>query len=57
MARRKESSREASLRERAAARGYELLKDGDVWYAAIADTHFGPLAGLDEVDEFLPGEG
>jgi hypothetical protein len=57
MAKRSESKREASLRERAAARGYELVKDGDVYYAAIGDTRFGPLADLDEVDEFLPGEG
>jgi hypothetical protein len=45
------------LRKRAAARGYELVKDGDVYYAAIGDTRFGPLADLDEVDEFLPDAG
>ena len=50
----KPASREASLRERAASRGYELLKEGDVWYAAIGGTRFGPLRTLDEVEEFLP---
>ena len=49
-------SREASLRKRAASRNYTLEKDGDVWYAAIGGTRFGPLATLDEVDEFLPKE-
>ncbi len=51
-----ESSREASLRKRAAARNYTLEKDGGAWYAVIADTRFGPLQTLDDVDEFLPKE-
>jgi hypothetical protein len=57
MAKRSESKREASLRERAASRGYELVKEGDVYFAAIGDTRFGPLADLDAVEEFIPGEG
>jgi hypothetical protein len=52
----KSSSREAALRKRAASRNYTLEKDGDVWYAAIGGTRFGPLRTLDEVDEFLPKE-
>ena len=47
-------SREASLRKRAASRGYTLQKEDDVWYAEIGGTRFGPLATLDEVDKFLP---
>jgi len=49
-------SREASLRKRAASRGYTLEKENGVWYAAIGDTRFGPLQTLDDVDEFLPKE-
>ena len=51
-----ESKREAELRKRAASRNYTLEKDGDVWYAEIAATRYGPLRTLDEVDEFLPKE-
>ena len=48
-------SREAELEKRAASRGYVLEKEGKVWYAAIAGgTRFGPMASLDEVDDFLP---
>jgi hypothetical protein len=47
-------SREAELEKRAASRGYRLEKDGKAWYAVIADTRYGPMASLDEVDEFLP---
>jgi hypothetical protein len=51
-------SREAQLEKRAASRGYVLEKEGRLWYAAIAGgTRFGPMASLDEVDEFLPKEG
>jgi hypothetical protein len=49
-------SREAELQKRAAARGYALEKDGKQWFAAISDTRYGPMASLDEVDEFLPKE-
>jgi hypothetical protein len=48
--------REAQLEKRAASRGYVLEKEGKVWYAAIGGTRFGPMASLDEVDEFLPRE-
>ena len=47
---------EATLRRRAANRNYTLEKDGDVWYAAIGGTRFGPLQTLDDVEEFLPKE-
>lgn len=50
-----EAAREASLRERAAERGYALVREGDVWYAEVGDTRYGPLASLDELAEFLPG--
>jgi len=49
-----QTARKASLRKRAAARNYTLQKEGDVWYAAIGGTRFGPLRTLDDVDEFLP---
>ncbi len=49
-------SREASLKKRAASRSYTLEKDGDVWYASIGGTRYGPMQTLDEVDEFLPKE-
>jgi hypothetical protein len=52
-----ETSREASLRKRAASRNYQLVKEGNAWYAEIADTRYGPMQTLDEVDEFLPKEG
>jgi hypothetical protein len=52
----KPSSREASLRKRAASRGYTLEKRDDAWYASIGGTSFGPLRTLDDVDEFLPKE-
>ncbi len=52
----KNESREASLRKRAASRNYTLEKDGASWYAAIGETRYGPMASLDEVDEFLPKE-
>ena len=47
-------SREASLRKRAASRGYTLQKEDDVWYAEIRGTRYGPLRTLADVDEFLP---
>jgi hypothetical protein len=50
-------SREEALVRRAASRGYTLEKVGKAWYAVIADTRFGPMTSLDEVDEFLPKEG
>jgi hypothetical protein len=53
-AKKKSAPTEASLRKRAASRGYTLVKDGKVWYAEIGGTLFGPMASLDEVDEFLP---
>jgi hypothetical protein len=54
---RKADKREDELRERAAARGYRLVKDGNVWYAQVGGgTRYGPLRTLDAVDEFLPGE-
>lgn len=52
----KGSSREDGLRKRAASRNFTLEREGDVWYAAIGGTRFGPLRTLDEVDEFLPKE-
>ena len=48
--------READLRKRAASRNYSLEKEGNVWYASIGGTRFGPLATLDDVEEFLPKE-
>jgi hypothetical protein len=53
----RKASREAVLARRAASRNYTLEKDGKHWYAVIAGTRFGPMASLDEVDEFLPEEG
>ncbi len=50
-------TREASLRKRAASRGYQLERGEDgAWYAVIVGggTRFGPLATLDDVEEFLP---
>lgn len=52
----KAASREANLRERAAARGYTLEQEGGVWWAVVGGTRFGPLRTLDDVDEFLPAE-
>ncbi len=52
----KSESREASLHRRAASRHYTLEKHGDVWYARIGGTRYGPLRTLDDVDEFLPKE-
>jgi hypothetical protein len=49
-------SREAALRKRAASRSYTLEKHGDVWYARIGGTRFGPMRTLADVDEFLPKE-
>jgi hypothetical protein len=54
--RKKLEPREAELEKRAASRGYVLEKDDKQWYAAIGGTRFGPMANLDEVDEFLPDE-
>jgi len=48
------SSREVSLRERAASRNYTLEQEAGAWYACIGGTRFGPMATLDDVDEFLP---
>ena len=50
------SSREAGLRKRAASRNFDLVKEKEGWYAEIAGTRYGPLATLDDVDEFLPKE-
>jgi hypothetical protein len=50
-------SREDALVRRAASRGYMLKKEGKAWYADNAGTRYGPMASLDEVDEFLPEEG
>ena len=47
-------SREDLLRLRASSRGYTLIKDGDVWFAEIGGTRWGPMATFDEVEEFLP---
>lgn len=47
-------SREASLRKRAALRGYTLRKERDGWYAELGGIRFGPMHDLDQVDEFLP---
>ena len=47
-------SREASLRKRAASRGYTLVREGDVWYATIGETRFGPLRTFADIEEFLP---
>ncbi len=55
-AKKKSQSREAQLQERAASRSYTLEKDGNVWYARIGGTRYGPMRNLDEVDEFLPKE-
>jgi hypothetical protein len=57
-AKKSDSSREASLRKRAANRGYTLAKEGDRYYAVTADgsTRYGPLNNLDEVEEWLPAE-
>ena len=47
-------TREASLHKRAASRGYTLVKEGDVWYAVIGETRFGPLRTFADIEEFLP---
>jgi hypothetical protein len=47
---------EAQLEKRAAARNYTLEQEDGQWYAEIAGTRFGPMASLEEVDEFLPAE-
>ncbi len=49
--------READLRKRAATRNFTLQKEGEVWYARIGETRFGPLRTLADVEEFLPKEG
>jgi hypothetical protein len=50
----KKAPTEASLRKRAASRGYELVKEADGWYVELGGTRWGPMASLDEVDEWLP---
>ncbi len=52
----KSASREASLRKRAASRNYTLEREAGAWFACIGGTRFGPMATLDDVDEFLPKE-
>ncbi len=52
-AKKKNQSREASLQERAASRGYTVVKEGGSWYVALGGTRWGPMRSLDEVDEFL----
>jgi hypothetical protein len=47
---------EAQLEKRATARGYTLEKDDGKWYAVIGGTRYGPMASLDELDDFLPEE-
>jgi len=47
-------TREASLHKRAASRGFTLVKEGDVWYAVIGETRFGPLRTFADIEEFLP---
>jgi hypothetical protein len=56
MAAEKNAPTEASLRKRAASRGYTLVKEEDGWYVELGGTRWGPMASLDEVDEFLPKE-
>ena len=48
--------REAELAGRAASRNYTRIRDGEVYYAEIGGTRFGPMQTLAEVDEFLPDE-
>ncbi len=55
-AKKRDSAREAALRKRAATRNFTLVKEGEVWYARIGDTRFGPLRTLADVDQFLPKE-
>ena len=46
-----------ALTGRAASRGYTLEQDEDGnWYAEIHGTKWGPMATLEELDEFLPNE-
>jgi hypothetical protein len=54
MAAKKKAPTEASLRKRAASRGYTLVKEKDGWYVVLGGTRWGPMLSLDEVDEFLP---
>ena len=54
MAAKKTATTEASLRKRAASRGYTLVKEEDGWYVELGGTRWGPMTSLDEVDEFLP---
>jgi hypothetical protein len=45
---------EAQFEKRAAKAGYTLTKDENGWYAEIHGTRWGPIATVDELDEFLP---
>ena len=45
------AAREAGRRPRLHAR-----EGGQGWYAEIGGTRYGPMASLDELDEFLPKE-
>jgi ABC-type transport system substrate-binding protein len=45
---------EAALAKRAASRGYTIEKEDDQWYAKVGGTRYGPMATLEELDEFLP---
>ncbi len=46
--------READLRKRAATRNFTLQKEGEVWYAEINGTRFGPLRTFADIEVFLP---
>ena len=47
---------QAELEKRAAERGYTLTQEEKAWYAEIGGSRYGPMASLEEVDEFLPTE-
>lgn len=53
-AKKKTAPTEASLRKRAASRGYTLVKEDDGWYVELGGTRWGPMVTLDEVDDWLP---
>ena len=51
-AKKKTAPTEASLRKRAASRGYTLVTE-DGWYVELGGTRWGPMVTLDEVDDWL----
>ena len=52
----KKKATQAELDKRAKQAGYTLEKTDEGWYAEIHGTRWGPIATLEELDEFLPNE-